>query len=269
MARVDLYRPPELLSWPEMDDLFGENVAHYRKMNSGIHVALLGTTRGGKTTLATGGVSEPGNGLLAHFDNALIIDSTGDPGSIHDYGIPVKKFGSIRGHQRLTVTRMNEKTRALIYKYINRAVGQRGVAIYADEVRQLAEKKFFNLGEALDHIWLFEAKKGTSLIGGSQAPRWLPGSFYDQSKSHFIFGMRDRRAMKRLAEISGDVDTLEVVIPNLNAQNWEFANVDINGTVRISRYEIPKPVSETSRNQVENKPALTVVRPARTMQVRR
>lgn len=256
MAKADLYTPPEILSWPDMDALFGDNVRHYRKMNSGIHVAMLGTTRGGKTTLATGGVSEPGNGLLAHFDDVLVIDSTGDPGSIHDYGNPVQRFGAIRGHRRLTVTRMTPKTRALIYKYVNRAVGQRGVAIYADEVRQLAEKKFFNLGEALDHIWLFEAKKGTSLIGGSQAPRWLPGSFYDQSKSHFIFGMRDRRAMKRLAEISGDVDTLEVVIPNLNMQNWEFANVDINGEVRLSRYELPKEPTKLT----EKERSLTVVR---------
>jgi hypothetical protein len=258
------YVAPENLTWPEMDDLFGEHVDHYRKINSGIHVALLGTTRGGKTTLATGGQSEPGHGLLAHFEDVLVIDSTGDPGSIHDYGIPVARFGAIRGHRRLSVSRNSPKTRELIYKYMNRAVGQKGVAIYCDEVRQLAEKKFFNLGETMEHIWLFCAKQGTSLIGGSQAPRWLPGAFYDQSKSSFIFGMQDRRARKRLAEIGGDTDTLEIVIPTLSMQNYEFANVGIDGIVRTSRYELPKKNASPSAGNSERMPVtdsgLTVVR---------
>lgn len=241
------------ISWPEMDSLFAEQVKEFTKIKSGIHVAMLGTTRGGKTTLATGGGS--GAGILSHFENCLVLDSTGDPGFISEYGTPVKKFGAIRGHQRLTVSNMSPKSRELIYKYVHRAVAQGNVAIYADEVRQLVDKKFFDLGPMLDHVWLFCAKRNVSLIGGSQAPRWLPSSFYDQSKCHFIFGMRDKRAMKRLAEISGDVDTLESVIPNL--ARWQFAYVGIDGNVSISKFEIPKikpkrkPLAETG---------LTVVR---------
>lgn len=215
--------------------MFGEHVNEYRKIKSGIHVALLGTTRGGKTTLATGGPS--GNGILAHFEDVLVIDSTGDPGYIKDYGKPVKKFGAIRGHQRLSVSDMSPKSKEKIYKSIQKAVNQGNVAIYADELRQLVDKKFFGLGPLFDHVWLFTAKRGISLIGGTQAPRWLPGSFYDQSKVHFIFGMRDRRAMKRLAEISGDVDTLEMVIPNL--ARYEFAYVGLDGSVSISKFKIP------------------------------
>lgn len=221
-----------------MDALFSEHLLEFQKIRSGMHVALLGTTRGGKTTLATGGKS--GMGILHHWENCLVLDSTGDPGTIKDYGKPVQKFGAIRGHRRLSVSDMSDKSRQLIYRYMNRAVAQGDIAIYADELRQLTDKRFFGLESVLNHTWLFTAKRGVSLIAGSQAPRWLPSSFYDQSKTHFIFGMRDRRAMKRLAEISGDVDTLELVIPRL--ERFQFAYVGMDGEVSISKFvEPPKP----------------------------
>jgi len=40
--------------------------------------------------------------------------------------------------------------------------------------------------------------------------------------------------MKRLAEISGDVNTLELVIPTL--RRFEFALVDSEGEVSVSKY---------------------------------
>lgn len=224
------------IPWPEMNSRLAEQINEFRKINSGVHIALLGTTRGGKTTLATGGSS--GNGVLSHFEDCLVIDSTGDPGFIKDYGLPVTRFGKIQGHRRLSVNSMDKATREKIHKYLNRAVQQGNIAIYGDEMRQLTDKKFFGLQSIFDHIWLFTAKRGVSLVGGSQAPRWLPSSFYDQSKIHFIFGMRDKRAMKRLAEISGDVDTLEKLIPRL--PRFEFANVGIEGDVVVSKFELPK-----------------------------
>jgi hypothetical protein len=217
-----------------MNSRLGNHVDEFRKINSGVHIAILGTTRGGKTTLATG----HGKGILSHFENVLVIDSTGDPGSISHYGQPVTRWGSINGHRRLTVNDMSQPSKEKIHKYLQRAVSQKNTAIYVDEVRQICDKKFFGLQHVLDHIWLFGAKHGISLIGSSQAPRWLPSSFYDQSKMHFIFGMRDRRAMKRLADISGDVDTLERVIPEL--KRYQFANVGIDGDVVISKFELPR-----------------------------
>lgn len=224
-----------ILKWPDMSALFSEHLYEFQKINSGMHVALLGTTRGGKTTLATGGKS--GQGLLSHWEDVLVIDSTGDPGAIKDYGKPVGMMrGKIRGHRRLSVSDMSDDSRRKIYRWMNRAVQQGNIGIYVDELRQLADKRFFNLEPILNHTWLFTAKRGVSLIAGSQAPRWLPSSFYDQSKTHFIFGMRDRRAMKRLAEISGDVDTLETLIPNL--ERYQFAYVGMDGDVYVSKFKM-------------------------------
>jgi hypothetical protein len=226
------------IPWDEMDFLIAEEIEEFRKIKSGVHIALLGTTRGGKTTVATGGGNSE-RGILRHFEDALILDTTGDPGAISSYGKPLAKIGSIRGHRRLTVTDMSNDTKVKVHKAISKAVKQGNVAIYADELRQLCDKKYFGLGPMMDYLWLFTAKRGVSLIGGSQAPRWLPGAFYDQSKIHLVFGVRDKRSRIRLSEIGGDTETLLDTIPNL--KRYEFAHVGLDGDVLTSKFQLVKP----------------------------
>jgi hypothetical protein len=221
-----------------MDSLLAEEISEFRSIKSGVHIALLGTTRGGKTTLATGG-GNPERGILRHFEDALILDTTGDPGAISSYGKPLAKLGAIRGHRRLTVSDMTSDTKVKVHKAISKAVKQGNVAIYADELRQLCDKKYFGLGPVMDYLWLFTAKRGVSVIGGSQAPRWLPGAFYDQSKIHLVFGVRDKRSRLRLSEIGGDTETLMDTIPSL--QRWEFAHVGLDGDVLVSKFQMVRP----------------------------
>lgn len=230
-----------------MDKLIEADVQEYRRIKSGIHIGALGTTRGGKTTLITGGGNQD-RGVLRHFEDALVLDTTGDPGSIHDYGKPLSKYGGIHGHRRLTVIDMTMKSKEKVYKAIQRAVRQGHIAIYADELRQLTDKKFFGLGPVFDHLWLFTAKKDVSVVGGSQQPFWLPGAFYNQSKLHFIFGIRDLRSRKRLEEISGDTLTLRNIIPTL--KRWEFAYVSLDGDIWISKFDI-KPPKKRAEKQLK------------------
>lgn len=239
-----------------MDSLIAEQVQEYQRIRSGIHVSMIGTTRGGKTTLATGN-GDRNRGLLRHFEDALILDTTGDPGSISEYGKPLNRVGAIHGHRRLTVTDMTTKSKEKVHKAIQKAVRQGHIAIYADEVRQLADKKYFGLGPTLDYLWLFTAKKGVSLIGGTQAPLFVPGAFYDQAKMHFLFHIRDEYRMKRLAEIGGDTKLLKQVIPQL--ERFEFAHVTMDGEVYISKFDL-KPQRQQKRVTVEREKRLTVTR---------
>ena len=233
----------ERIPWTTLQEMIAESVADYRKMKSGIHMSMLATTRGGKTTLATGGKKEPGHGILGNFDDVLVIDSTADPGILSDYGKPLGKYGAIRGHKRLTIGDMTVDSKIKIHKALERAMKQGNIAIYGDEIRQLASKEFFGLGAALNHIWFFGAKKGVSLIGGTQQPVFVPAPFYDQAKLHFLFHIRDVRRQKRLAEIGGDTETIFQVVPSL--KRHEFAFVNLDGEVVISKYEIPKAKKKT------------------------
>lgn len=204
-----------------------------KNLRPGKHVALLAPTGGGKTTTAVLGV-------FPYFENLLVIDSTADPNPpLFDYGEPLNRFGPIEGHKRLTINDLSTKSREKVYRAIGKAYEQGHTAVYIDEVRQVADKKYLGLEAQLKYLWLFGRKKGITLIGASQAPRWLPSEFYDQSNVHFFFKIRDRRAMKRIAEISGDVDTLEKVLPTLDHEKYEFAFVDLGGNVHRSILELP------------------------------
>jgi hypothetical protein len=196
--------------------------AHLREdITPGYHMALICPTRGGKTTLAL-------EGLAPNFENLLVIDSTADPKPpMLDFGKALTRFGSIEGHRRLTTTDMTNESADKIHKALSRAFKQGDIAIYLDEIRQMADSKFLGLGAVLDHLWLFGGKRNVTVIGATQAPRWVPSSFYDQSRIHFLFRIRDRRAMKRLVEIGGDVDSLEPILPTL--EKYEFAYINPDG----------------------------------------
>lgn len=192
------------------------------------HVALLAPTGGGKTTLAL-------KGILPHYQDALILDTTGDPNApMHGYGEPLKKWGKIEGHRRLVVSSLSREAKGKIHAALTKAFNQGDIAIYVDEVRQMSDKRYFAMQSTLEYLWLFGRKRGVSVVGSTQAPRFVPSAFYDQSRMHFIFRIRDRRAQKRLGEISGDIDTLESVTPYLN--EFEFAYVNPKGDVVRSMY---------------------------------
>lgn len=240
--------------WNEMNALIGEEIDEFRKINSGIHIGLLATNRGGKTTLVTG--ANQGNGLLSHFEDVLVIDSTGDPGFIKDYGKPIQKYSGIHGHRRLSVSSANPQSRSSIIRAISKAKSQGSITIYVDELRQLVDPKFFGLLPMLEDVWLFGAKHNVSLIAGTQAPRWIPGAFYDQSKMCFVSKMRDARTRKRLGEIGGggvDGKLLDSIVANL--ERYQFAHIGIDGDISISKFELnkSKPKEPEKKNSIKVK----------------
>ena len=222
------------LSWEELSAQLRQD------FSPGYHAALICPTRGGKTTLAL-------EGLAPNFENLLVIDSTADPKPpMLDFGKPLQRFGSIEGHRRLTTTDMTPESADKIHKALSKAFGQGDIAIYLDEIRQMADKKFLGLGPVLDHLWLFGGKRNVTVIGATQAPRWVPSSFYDQSRLHFLFRIRDRRAMKRLVEIGGDIDGLEPILPTLDKYEFVYINPDgdLVGTSMFP-YKEPRKKSDT------------------------
>lgn len=201
--------------------------------DSATHVAILAPTRQGKTTLAI-------KGLLPIYTRAgipvLIIDSTGDP-KLAKMGERLPRVGKLTEVHSVHVDDMSMDSRLKIHKALSRAYAQGDVLIYADEVRQLADKSFFGLGAALDNIWIFGGKRGVTMIGSTQAPRYVPSNFYDQSQAHFLFKIRDLRARRRLAEIGGDTALIMETAADLPKYHWAYVNPD--GEVVVSKMDLP------------------------------
>lgn len=230
---VELYQETgNPVPWPIMRRQIAKDLKPGSR-DSATHVAILAPTRQGKTTLAI-------EGLLPIYTRAgipvLIIDSTGDP-KLAKVGERIPRVGKLTEVHSVHVNDLSIDSKLKIHKALSRAYAQGDVVIYADEVRQLADKSFFGLGAALDNIWIFGGKRGVTMIGSTQAPRYVPSNFYDQSQAHFLFKIRDMRARRRLAEIGGDTALIMETAATLPKYHWAYVNPD--GEVVVSKMDIP------------------------------
>jgi hypothetical protein len=205
-------------------------------LTRGNHVAVIAPTGGGKTTLVT-------KGLLPMFSGAdiLVLDTTADP-KLSNYGKPYSRYGKINGLRRLSVGDLSPESTLKIHKAMTKAYKQGNVVVVFDEVRHITDGQYLGLRGAAESLWLFSRKRENLVVGLTQAPRYVPSAFYDQSKLHFIFRIRDKRAMLRLAEIGGDYDTLKQIVPTLS--KFEFAYVNSDGDVTTSMFELPRERAE-------------------------
>lgn len=202
-------------------------------LRRGNHILIAAPTGQGKTTLGT-------KGILPMFHNVadiLVIDSTADP-KLSDYGKPFPKYGKIKGLRRLTVGDISPASTLKIHKAMNRAYKQGECIVFIDEIRHIVDPQMLNLKAAAESMLLFSRKRGNIVVGLTQAPRWIPSAFYDQSRLQFIFKIRDKRTMIRLAEIGGDTEALKRIVPTLG--KFEFAYVNSDGDVTTSKFDLPK-----------------------------
>lgn len=92
--------------------------------------------------------------------------------------------------------------------------------VYLDEARILSDQ--MKMRQHLTALWVMGRSKGITVIGSTQAPRFVPSEYYDQPVWHFIGGFRDRRTLGRMAEIGGDTDLIFDVVPSLDRAAHEF-----------------------------------------------
>src|SRR5581483_2445295 len=118
-----------------------------------------------------------------------------------------------------------QKAREVVAQALRSAYRQGDWVIVLDETRAVTDRRHPGLG--LDGytaaIWLRGRSRRVTLIAATQAPRWVPSSFYDQPRRHWIGFVQDARARKRLEEIGGNTDQLLVTIDQL--QEHQFAYV--------------------------------------------
>lgn len=225
--------PGGKIPWAEMRQYLREDLEPTER-TAGKHFALLAPTRGGKTTLVT-------RGLIPVYREVevpvLVLDTTADP-KLAKFGDRIPRWGDMTGLHRLTIDSLSIDNVRKVYDVVQRAFKQGDILIYVDEIRHVCDKRFMGLGSMMEHLWLFGGKRGVTVGGATQAPRWVPGSFYDQSSAHFLFRIRDERSRKRVQEISGDTKTLQAIIPDL--PRWNFAYVSPEGDVSISKLDLPR-----------------------------
>lgn len=203
---LDLERPVIGQPWPVF---LREWQARWRP---GEHVALVGPTGVGKTTVAVQ--------ITAHRKYILGFDPKGGDSTLKQAGWErVEKWPLSRrvlediaqGHPaRLNigqaiqvVERDRAKLRTLFKNALDGAFEMGGWTIYADELQLMCDPRIMNLRAQVESILIAARDKGVSLVSSYQAPRWVPRTASDQATHLFVWYTRDDDVVKRIAEMMG------------------------------------------------------------------
>lgn len=195
------------------------------------HHSLFGQNGSGKTHLVVHGLLP-----LCLYDNVAIFDSKGDdPVLVASGAKPVRRLPS-RFRRSLDNNRERDGWfRIAIFDELAKAQDQVGEAletIYAegnwivvlDETRAIADPRSPGLGlqPQLDRLWLRGRSRRICVIAATQAPRWVPSSFYDQCQFAWSSRIRDDRAHQRIMEIGSMTRAHIPHIASIRKRRWLY-----------------------------------------------
>jgi hypothetical protein len=203
--------------------------------NNSPHHSIISLTGGGKSYLATRGLLP-----MRGWRRTLIIDNKGDDDTLRDVGRRVREVPRhdpwFRKRKepdslwyRLMVHEDWTKGREQVKNALAQVYSQGNWTIFVDETRNLTDSRVpsLNLRNYVEQIWLRGRSRGVELVSMTQAPRWVPSSFYDQPSFVWIGRINDERAHQRLREIGGLKRQHLPIIQNL--QRREFLVIGDGG----------------------------------------
>lgn len=200
------------------------------------HHSIIGLTGSGKSYLAINGLLRP----MCKLDRVLILDTKQDDKLVSSIGHPVEELPQktwISGRRkdqpfdnwfRLVVkdpVRDRVAAQTQVRKALDTVYREGNWVVYIDELIDVAGRESPNLGlmPYVDAIYRKGRSKHISLVAGTQAPRFVPTSFYDQAGFAWIGRIRDKERQKRLLEIGG-LSTAELpFIAQLQRRQWLLA----------------------------------------------
>lgn len=173
------------------------------------HMSVIAQTRGGKSHLVRHGIIEP----LCQNDKVLVIDVKGDDPTLDGFGHPVRQIPTWNWRFwndepdskwfRLVVEEDWNRARSQVAQALATVRKQGGWVVYLDETRALTDPRppGIRLQPEVEQIWLRGGSRGNCLIAGTQAPKWVPNSFYTQPQFFWVGRVEDEDSQKRLREI--------------------------------------------------------------------
>lgn len=202
---------PEVVSIPTRSwDEVVQRIDKLWKPEYAPHHSLFGQNGAGKSYLIVNGLLP-----LCTRDNVCIFDSKGDDPVLKASGArPVRVFPSKYRRIADNDRERDGWLRLVIHDEVSRAQDQVGRAleeiykegnwiVVLDETRAISDPRSPGLGlqPLLDRLWLRGRSRRISVIAATQAPRWVPTSFYDQCQFAWSSRIRDNRAHQRIMEI--------------------------------------------------------------------
>ena len=195
------------MPWEQFEPWFA------KKWKQGEHVAIIGATGYGKTTVI--------DNLLKSRRHALAIDVKGGDKTLaklqaHGFvrtgwPLPAKVYRDIRrgkparfivGHKPRTMEEI-PKLKLTVAQCIHDIFSEEGWTAYIDELQMAASTKMMNLGGIIETNLIAGRDRGLSILTAMQQPAWVPRSAHGQASWLFVFPTRDQDVADRIAEIAG------------------------------------------------------------------
>lgn len=190
----------------------------------GQHVAIVGPTGCGKTTVAVG--------LTRLRRWVLALDAKGGDSTLKGSGFtavtdwpPPKKVRQdiaegrparlLVGFSPRTLQEI-PKLRALLHAVLNAAWIDGHWTVEVDELQLMADRRMMALGSVIEQFLVAARDKGLSVVTAFQAPAWVPTASTRQATWIIIFPTRDITVIKNLAEkIGRDWHELQEILHDL------------------------------------------------------
>lgn len=189
----------------------------------GEHVTLIGPNGAGKTEVEDRLMSERKNVL---FLGTKRIDETQDilrrrQGLRHiksadelNSQVSTRYYFKPSWPRRLTAGSRKQYHAEAFREILNAAFWQTGWTTFADELRYLSDILGLK-DEIVEHLIQGRSQK-SSLVGGTQRPRYVPLEAYDQAFHLLLWRDNDRANINRISEMAGlDRQRIIEVVPTL------------------------------------------------------
>lgn len=198
----------EAMQWDRFTDFFKA------KWKRGQHIALLGPTGTGKTTLACG--------ILPMRKYVMALDPKGGDSTLEK----LKRKGFIRcetwpipreGRKRIEegkplrlimgpqiVKRADiPRQRGVLQAALDGAFDEGNWTVYVDELQVLADRRMLQLGSSIERNMIAARDRGVSMVTSFQRPAHVPRAAADQATWLFLWHTRDVDSVNRIAEMAG------------------------------------------------------------------
>lgn len=197
----------EGMPWADFQEWFK---AHWKQ---GQHVALIGPTGTGKSTLMVGILPmrkyvialdpKGGDSTLSKLEKHGFERSAWPPSKQVRKNIEEGKPARLIVGADLKSAEELPKLRNQIALALKDAFDERGWTVYIDELQIAADRRMMNLMTSIERNLIAARDRKVSMVGSFQRPAYVPRAASEMSTWFIVFYTRDREVVRRISEMAG------------------------------------------------------------------